>query len=431
VVQPNDVESMLRQPQPGMPWPDEYGREFIAPRYDGFSLANVPATVAAVLGQTLPGSRPLAPLYWEPYAGGVRRVIVLLLDALGYLRLQQMMEREEHCVWKQLAQQGICYPMTSVCPSTTTTALSCLGTGVEPVSHGLVGYELWLREYGVIADMITPKASYGIGRETLVDWGFDADTFLPVPGLGSRFTELGICSTNLISSQYLSSSLSRMIYRGFTRTVGYSGAEDMWARLYNLVSRDDDQPGFYFCYWSTIDTAIHRYGSEGGYWQAELQSVSRAMQEQFLNRLTPADRRGTLFVMLADHGWVDTPIDQAHDVDTDAVLRAELLGPASGESRAAYLHCLRGDNPAALARIKDALGEDFVAVPAVDALRSGLLGTGTPMAEVAARIGHVMVFARGSRYLDKQGKRFRQRGRHGGLSPDEMLVPWLALRLDD
>ena len=66
-----------------------------------------------------------------------------------------------------------------------------------------------------------------------------------------------------------------------------------------------------------------------------------------------------------------------------------------------------------------------------DMARAGLYGSGTPAPESLARLGHLGVVARGLRYLDRQGRRFKLRGRHGGLSPEEMLVPWLAARLDD
>lgn len=425
-----EVEHYLRQPREQCAWPLHFSSEFIAPRYDGYSLANVPATVAAILGYSVPGMRPLAPLYWADYASGVTKVIVLLLDALGYMRLLQMMQTNESCIWRQLAANGLLYPMTSVCPSTTTTALASLNSGVEPVSHGLVGYELWLREYGVLAEMLSLKAAYGTGRETLLDWGFVPEQFLPVPGIGERFAELGIRTTCMISAQYIQSALSRMIYRGFQRSVGYHDAEDMWSGLRGMIAEDDATPSYYFVYWSTIDTAIHRYGSGGGYWQAELQNVTRTMQERFLQALSPAERRGVLFVMMADHGWMDTPIEQAHDVEADWQLKRELLGPASGEARSAYLHCLDGADSVVQNRVQAALGPDYVVINSALAQQAGLWGAAPPMSEIQARLGHLLVLSRGQHYLDRQGKRNRLRGRHGGLSPEEMLVPWLAMRLD-
>lgn len=64
-------------------------------------------------------------------------------------------------------------------------------------------------------------------------------------------------------------------------------------------------------------------------------------------------------------------------------------------------------------------------------VRGGLFGIGSPAPESLARLGHFIVVPRGLHYLDRQDRRLKLRGRHGGLSPDEMLVPWLAARLDD
>jgi hypothetical protein len=241
---------------------------------------------------------------------------------------------------------------------------------------------------------------------------------------------LGIRTTCMISAQYLQSALSRMLYRGYQRAVGYQDADDMWSSLRSMVAQDGTDKNYYFVYWSTIDTAIHRYGSGGGYWQAELQSVTRTMQEKFLQALTPAERRGVLFVMMADHGWMDTPIAQAHDLEADWQLRKELLGPASGEARTAYLHCLDGDDAGVQRKVQDALGSDYFVTDSASAQQAGIWGTAQPMPEIKARQGHLLVLSRGQHYLDRQGKRNRLRGRHGGMSPDEMLVPWLAMRLD-
>ncbi|MHB9033848.1 MAG: alkaline phosphatase family protein, partial [Anaerolineae bacterium] len=142
----HEIESLVSQRSTGAVWPADMAAEFIAPRYDGFSLVNVPATVAAVFGKTLPGVPPLDQRYWGALADGVHKVIVVLLDAFGYRQLQSILPLETYDIWKQLVHKGLLLPMTSVCPSTTTTALACLGTGAEPIAHGLLGYELWLRE---------------------------------------------------------------------------------------------------------------------------------------------------------------------------------------------------------------------------------------------------------------------------------------------
>ena len=72
---------------------------FVPPDYGGRSLANVPATVARAVGTRLDRSAPpLEEAYWQAYSAGVRRVVLLLLDALGYLQLVEMLTEDPNSV---------------------------------------------------------------------------------------------------------------------------------------------------------------------------------------------------------------------------------------------------------------------------------------------------------------------------------------------
>jgi hypothetical protein len=60
---------------------------------------------------------------------------------------------------------------------------------------------------------------------------------------------------------------------------------------------------------------------------------------------------------------------------------------------------------------------------------AGLFGPGTPHPEIFNRIGDLIVAAKGSAYWWWAAKENPLIGRHGGLSADEMLVPFLAAKL--
>jgi hypothetical protein len=184
-------------------------------------------------------------------------------------------------------------------------------------------------------------------------------------------------------------------------------------------------------YWGGIDSTIHNRGAHGGFWEEQFHAVSRACETQFLSQLTPREREGTLLIMIADHGFVDTPENQAHDTEADPLLKRVLLAPFAGEARAAYLYCFDGDSDASLQTVQQALGPDYVVRRTRDAVKAGLFGRGAPASESLPRLGHLHVISRGQHYLDRRKLRLKLRGRHGGLTPDEMLVPWLIARLDD
>jgi hypothetical protein len=72
----------------------------------------------------------------------------------------------------------------------------------------------------------------------------------------------------------------------------------------------------------------------------------------------------------------------------------------------------------------------FVVLDSDAALEAGLLGKGKTAPETPSRIGDLIALARGEANLHWGYKEPKLRGRHGGLTPEEMLVPLLMVRLD-
>lgn len=403
------------------------GGEWLMPDYAGRSLVNVPATAVALLGAATDGMQPpAAARYWEHLHPPVRRVVLVLVDALGYLYLQRVMDDPRAQTWRDLAGRGVLLPMTAVCPSTTATSLATLMTGTSPAEHGLLGYELWLRELGVLAEMLTMRPVYGAGGETLTQWGLDPTQLLPVPTLAERLAREGVETVGLVAAIHRTSPLSEALYRGVGRLVGYEDVDDLWRQLRNLLETPPRGRQLVLAYWGGLDTAIHLHGTGQGAWQAAWAAFTQAMQHG-LASLPALACESTALLITADHGFVDSPVEAAHDTEKDATLREALLIPYSGESRLAFLHTIGAE---AEARLRRALGPAFALVKAYHALEAGLFGPGEPSPETAPRLGNLVAIARGNHYLDRLDRRRRLRGRHGGLSLGEMMIPWLAVRLD-
>ena len=378
----SEMEAMLRSRRLPELFGQDVNDELVLPEYSAHSLVNVPATLASLLSVSLPGVAPaLENSYWRPFASGLRRVVVVLLDALGYVQLGQVMQDEPDGLWSRLARQGTLLPMTSISPSTTNAALMTLMTGYEPASHGILGYELWLREYGVLAEMLALKPVFGPGKETLIDWGLVPEQMVPVPGIGSLLAAEGVRTTAMVPAPFTRGALTRMLYRGFGQMYGFTSVDGRWALTRYVFGQDTSERSIYFLYWGAIDKAAHEHGTVGGYWQAQYRSVTLACEKQFLSRLTPEERRGTLLILIADHGFVDTPLDQAYDTEGASLLRPQLIIPFSGEARAAYLHAYHPERETTLGSLQQALGPHFIVRRTEDALRAGLWGNRAPAPE--------------------------------------------------
>ncbi|MCP4516172.1 MAG: hypothetical protein GY824_13215, partial [Delftia sp.] len=275
--------------------------EFILPHYEGLSLANLPATDAALLGVSLPGAPPLPRDVWGPYAGGAHCVLRVVIDALGYQHLQRFMASRPSSPFQRLLRRGAqLVPLTSVCPSTTVTALASLWTGQTPATHGLLGTRLFLRDMGLRAHMIY-FGPVGLGmRNSLLDAGMDAANFIPSPGLAEILAQQGIETHVFINQQYSQGGLSEIFFRGVKQIHGFtpgSGA-DLWMTLRAFLQERAGERLYVSVYWGLLDALAHRYGPSSPTIEAELEMWTGLMEREFLSRPQP----DTVLTITADHG---------------------------------------------------------------------------------------------------------------------------------
>ncbi|MDY7042050.1 MAG: alkaline phosphatase family protein [Chloroflexota bacterium] len=425
------IEAELRQKQ----LPALAGRlppgEFVLPDYDGLCLANIPATIAALLGAELPGAcPPLRPELWRGWADGVRRVIFILVDALGYLQLRKAMARGDAPAWNRLAERGELFPITTIFPSTTNAVLTTMWTGYSPAAHGLLAFELYLREFGVVASALFfwPVAYHQ--HDMLVEWGLKPKEFVPVPAVGDVLRKQGIAMRTFTRERYIESALSQMHRRGLERIDGFVGASDFWVGLRRALGDSQEERLLISAYWDEVDGISHKYGPDDDSWFVELRTIGHMMEKEFLQRLSPAERDGTLLIITADHGVVPTLPEMAVKLDDHPVLRDALLIPPVGESRAPFFYPRAGHHETVRNYLDGELGDAFVTLERSTVLESELLGPGPVYRETPYRLGDLLALPRGQHYLAKKEKSLDMLGRHGGLSPVEMLVPLFIARLD-
>ena len=407
---------------------------FIWPRYEGLSVGNIPGTVGQALGVTLPGVLP--PLHGDLLDGlldGVQRVGLVVIDGLGWEQLQDVMTRRPDLIFHRLAAQGRLWPITTTFLSTTNSVLSTIHTGRSPVEHGLLAYSLFLREWQMAVESISFSTILRPFTGTLAEWGFEAEKFLPVPAIGQLLAVQGIASCALTLDKFVGTPLSLMHNRGMQDVFGYATASDFWLSLRRILEQRRNERCFVSAYWSAVDTLAHRLGPLDESGDAETVSLALLMEEIFLNRLAPADRAGTLLLLTADHGQITTPPKSAILLDGHPTLLDALFVPPLGESRVPFFYIRDGHYE----MVRQYLGEHFAGQFAFlsqnEVLCSGLLGPGVPYAEVPHRLGDIVGIAIGDTHFARDAESLEKKpmlGRHGGLMPQEMLVPLLAVRLD-
>lgn len=405
----------------------DLGQGAVHPAYNGLSLLNVPASLSSWLGG--PGL-PHAPLdipELQPLAENVQQVVVALVDAVSFDRFVRWVEGPAS-VFKPYMDAGVLAPLTSVIPSTTTSALTTLWTGASPAEHGILGYELLLREYGMVVNMITLAPALLEGQRGFLERaGVAADTLLPVPTLGDRLTAAGVETHVFIANAIRASGLSRMHYAGAS-IHGFGSPADLWHSVRGLVENRPAHRRLVWTYYAGVDALSHIYGPDSDIVAVEFAHYARALAELFLGALDHDARRAVLFVMLADHGQIATPLNPYFQLGNHPQLTRRLHLSPTGEARQAYLHIRPGQVEAVGDYFERTWPGSFSLLPSDLALDAGLFGPGLPSDSAAGRIGERIALARGNGYLWWGPKPDVLLGRHGGLTSDEMLVPFLAVR---
>ncbi len=417
------ILNRLRQRSlPGIGIPDHA----ILPDYDGFSILVVPRLVLSQFGcRALPV--PDAVNQRLGHAKETDRVLLLILDGVGYLKLQEMIAKHPSMWLSQAARSGsgTTVPLTSVFPSTTANAVTSFATGLAPQRHGMLGYRLYLRETGTITNMIQLSVLGNGHGESAVGAGLDIGTFLGVPTAYEQLGSGGVDTHVVISRHIASSGLSSLLYRGATTqihpVITFSDLTITARRILDAASGRT----FVSAYWGSPDATAHVYGPDSDAYEAELLSLDATLAREW------GDLPPDVSVMItSDHGMVSMSREDYLPIATFPDLQNALLLPPVGEPRANYVH-LRNRSAGLSDAIRDRIETaGLTCIPSHEAAEAGLFGAdGSVRSETLDRIGDFIITSVGRTALYHPYPDARMLGgMHGGLTDREMIVPLIVTR---
>ncbi len=430
---PLDLEQALREPRNAALarlLPDG----FVLPRYDGRSIANLPPTIGTLLGVDEGWVAP--PLHSDLLDGlgeGIERVILLVVDGVGWRRMWEVVEQQDPAFREFLAERGArAMPITSVSPATTSVATTTLWcNGAAPAEHGLVGFSFLLMEQAAVCTLLfwKPIGHQEGGYGELETWGLQPETFLTVPSIAQLLAQGGVKTSVLSPQAIMSSPLSRMQMRG-AEVKGYQNTTDLWLSLESWLEASAGTRGYCYAYYPDFDMFSHRDSPIHRSWEALWREL-RFQMSHFLDRLSPEARGKTLLLLTADHGHVHSPKERRIlPRDHPELLRHFMLYPG-GEPRHNFLYLRDGHRAAARAYVEAHLADSFHLLDGHEALHAGLYGPPERLhPDAERRIGDLVMLSKGGAMLWTVSPDRMYYGMHGSLEADEMIVPLIALRLD-
>jgi hypothetical protein len=377
------------------------------PEYQGGSIANLMGSLVQGLGGAATGYAPLACLAPEEI-GEYRQVVLMVVDGLGCNFLARKRRRS---ALEELTRTRL----TSVFPSTTAAAVTTFLTGVAPQQHGLTGWHMYFRELGSVLAVLPGTPRYG--GVPLKQAGVDVRRFFGNPSVFDRIPVEGY----VVAPRRIAHSDFNIAHQGKAEVRPYDTQDDYFLGVAKLLRANGNRK-FVYAYWADLDRISH----EAGAFSAETEWHFTSWEEGFRRFLKYVEGTGSLILVTADHGFIDTDADHTICLDDHPELAHCLALPLCGERRAAYCY-VKPDRTEFFERyVRSELGHATDLRRSADLIEAGWFGAGIPHPRLAERIGQYTLVMR-ENYVIKDWlpgeRRYEQIGVHGGTSEEEMWVP--------
>lgn len=401
-----------------------YHEGYLFPAYHDYCFANVSSTALAALGVDVGRTLPDDALGPAPETAG--NVLLVVLDGLRYDRWLESIDRIS--LFERIDEHGSLVPLTSTYPSETAAAITTLHTGRQPIEHGVLGWEQYLPSSGL---QVEPLPGRIVDGPTLVDatTDFDPTVLLDVRTVYDRLLEAGVESTLLHPYAISGSPFDELVTAG-ARKANYDTVAELAVEARTALERSGQS--YVVAYLPQLDTLSHHRGTETEHYAPTVALLASAIERE-LERIDPAVAEETLVLITADHGHLDTAPGVGLDLErflgplTDAILRADgtRRRPTGG---ARNVHLWVEDGRADEVRDGIRADRDARAWTREESVAVGLFGDDEPSTRFEERCGDV-VFTHREQCVWDDHHTFKHAGVHGGLHPDEMLVPFAAAQL--
>ncbi len=225
----------------------------------------------------------------EILSGEISNIIFLVIDSLGFKQFVKYS--------KVIAAKSFYFPLSSVFPSITSTAIMSLHTGVPPEQHGLLGYKIFIEELGTIIDTLKFSSEKAQFRDSLTKLGLDFSNYLWRQSLHKQVNEENILDVSLYHYTIASTGLSSVLHNNI---VSFGDPIDAFSLAGKLLCKENDRKLLHI-YLEVVDELSHKYGPESLQVEMSFKILEESLKAIKLGLPEDIAKR-TILVLTSDHG---------------------------------------------------------------------------------------------------------------------------------
>lgn len=336
-----------------------------------------------------------------------KNIVFIILDGMG-----------EH-ILKDISPNGFfeknhLAKITSVCPSTTTAAITTYYSGKPPIETGWIAMSQYFKEYGRALEMLRKTDSYtgDTIKKAKIDV-FDLIKYIPI------YEQIEKASPEVkayeINPTYCEARSKR--------NINADNVEIMCEAIQAICENQDKN--FILAYSDKPDTLLHKYGCKS----QEVKEFIVKAEEEIEKMCKNLNREDTLVIISADHGHKD--IEKVYNITDLQEIQDCLIMPASLESRAVTFWVKENRKEDFEKLFKEKFNGEFLLFTKEEFLGKKLLGIGEQHNKVDDFIGNYIAISIGSSiiklgtHISKEKK--NKKSTHCGFTPNEMEVPLIVI----
>ena len=336
-----------------------------------------------------------------------KNVVLLILDGMGSHILEKISPNG-------FFEQNKIDCVTSVCPSTTTAALTTYYSGRPPYETGWIAWSQYFKEYGRTIDMFSHKESY---LSQMPDYS-RLNVFNGIMKYQTIFERIEESSPN-VKAYEVTPGYSE---KRSNRTLVADNLDELLAHV-NMLCHTPGET-FIMAYSDNPDGVLHKFGTNS---QESKDFIKSAEIE--ISKLYSELPEDTILIISADHGHKD--IEKSYTLLDYPELQECLIIPASLESRILAFWVKEDMKKEFEERFNKIFGNEFLLLSKEEFLSKNFLGFGQKHPKIDDFIGNFIAISTSSSMIKiesylGQGKPIKK-STHCGLSKEEMEVPVIVL----
>jgi predicted AlkP superfamily pyrophosphatase or phosphodiesterase len=397
---------------------------FIKPNYDSGGFAGLPQAIKSLLGGDT-YSLPIPEL--EKHYDNI---ILFFVDAFGWRFFEKF---ASHPYLNRITRDGRAVKLTSQFPSTTSAHVTCIHSGLNVGQSGIFEWNYYEPKLDAIMAPLLFSFAGTMERDQLKQTGIAPREIYPTHSLYRDLKKLGVHSMIFQHREYTPSTYSDILFHG-ADVRGYKTLPEALTNL-RLALESAKGKNYFFLYYDKIDGICHEYGPTSPQVEAEIEMFLTTMERQ----VASIKKGKTLFLLTADHGQVE--VDPKTTVYLNKAFpriekyfrknrKGELLVPG-GSPRDMFLYIKDDMLDEAQSILAKGLEGKADVVRTDELIAQGYFGPKVSKL-FRQRVGNLVILPyRYEAVWWYEKEKFEQKfyGHHGGLTPQEMEIPLLAIEL--